>query len=440
MQATAIKVVKKLQQAGFEAYFAGGAVRDMLLKREIKDIDIATNAKPDEVEKLFENTKPVGKEFGVILVVEDKIAFEVATFRSDIGTDTRRPQRVEFTSAEKDAERRDFSINGLFYDPLKKKMIDFVEGQEDLEKKVLRFIGDAQNRIDEDYLRILRAIRFKNILGFEYAQGIEGMLQENSQKILEISVERVREELDKMLSDKSRANSLENLDKLGLLKHILPEVWALKNIAQSKPYHTEGDAFRHTMMALDSLDDGVDLDLGWAVLLHDIGKQKQSSVRQVKKEIRISFHGHVKASAEMAEKIMKRLKFSRERMQKIIWLIRHHDDRCNFDKMRLGKRRALLSSEQGDLLLQLFEADMRGMKPFREKELLGIKKLYEDDRGAVKKLQADKPLLSGEDVMRELGLEPGKQVGEILAKLKEAQYGGEIRTKGEAVTFVEKLK
>ncbi|EKD49837.1 MAG: hypothetical protein ACD_63C00034G0002 [uncultured bacterium] len=431
----AVQIVKKLQDSGFEAYFAGGSVRDMLFKKEPVDFDIATSAKPQEVEKIFKKTKPVGKDFGVVLVIENNIAFEVATFRADIGTDTRRPKKVKFVSAKEDAFRRDFTINGIFYDPVKKKYIDFVDGEKDLRRKIIRFIGVPKKRIDEDYLRVLRAVRFKNVLGFDYDGKTMEAVKENVEKVSKVSSERVREELDKMFVNKNRSYAVEDMSKFGLLEIVLPEIEEMRKVEQSPPYHHEGDVFAHILLVLKEIPENSDVDLVWACMLHDLGK------KETRKELpmnRVSFHGHASFSVEKSEKILRRLKFSKQRIKKILWLVEFHQKFCDIPKMRVGRRRNLFMHEYFPLLIQLFHADLFGSIPKAKKDYKAVADLYRTDKKVLKKLKVEKPLVMGDDIMKEFGLAPGKKVGELLKVAKDAQIERKVKTKKEMLEFLKK--
>ena len=269
----AASVVRKLQENGFVAYFAGGSIRDALRGTAPKDIDIATSAKPDEVQKLFRRTVPVGLQFGVVRVLEGDFEFEVATFRSDgVYLDGRHPQFVEFSTPEKDAFRRDFTVNGIFYDPLKDKVIDFVGGREDLGRKLIRAIGLPSERFAEDRLRMLRAIRLASALVFEIESGTWSAIRAEANELLVVSPERVRDELLKILVDAHRLRGFDLLDKSGLLAVILPEVDALKGCEQPEQFHPEGDVFVHTRMMLGLLGPEASGVQALSVLLHDIGK------------------------------------------------------------------------------------------------------------------------------------------------------------------------
>lgn len=434
MQRTASKIIRKLNNAGFEAYWAGGAVRDMLMGKTPKDIDIATSAKPEKIEALLAKTVPIGKKFGVILVLEGGHEFEVATFRSDAGySDGRRPDYVIYANAKKDALRRDFTINGMFYDPIKKQVKDYVGGKKDIEQKIIRFIGDANTRIKEDNLRILRAIRFKNVLGFEYEPETWQAICKNAKLIKNVSGERVRDELNKMLDGKHRNSALKDLVDSKILKYILPELWACQGVEQPKNEHAEGDVFVHSLNAVKVLAHNAPLFVVWAVLLHDIGKKDTFELAKD----RIRFSGHVHRSAELAGDILRRLKFSRIEQEIIVWLIESHMMMLDFFKMREAKRKKWLLDPRMKWLLMVHKADALGSKPGTLEIYYKLKELIKKDKSDIKKIP--KPILSGIDLISNFGLKPGKRIGVILDKIHDLQIEGKINNKDEALKIARKL-
>lgn len=430
MEKTALKLVKTLKAAGYEAYWAGGCVRDMLLKQEPKDYDIVTSAKPEDIEGLLKKTIPIGKQFGVILVLEGVHQFEVATFRSDSGySDGRRPDAVLFTHAEEDAKRRDFTINALFYDPIDKKVIDFVGGQKDLEERLIRFIGDPHARILEDHLRILRAIRFKNVLQFQYHPDTYHALVKHAKLADNVSGERIRDELNKMLLSDHACDALEDLLETGVLEEVLPEVYAMKGVAQPYQYHHEGDVWAHAKRSLESLSKYASLHLRWATFLHDVGKPLTFHLEE-----RIRFDHHAQEGTKVAEKILRRLKFPRKAMEEICWLIKHHMMLPQLLNMPLGRQRHWFLHPWFKDLLAVFEADIAGTDPMRYDLYTKVRALYEETLEKMPKVP--KPLLSGNDIMKLTGLKPGKAVGELAEALREKQLGHEINTKKQAVEWI----
>ncbi len=448
MENTAIQIVKKFQQAGFESYFAGGSVRDMLMGHEPMDYDIATSAKPDEIEKVLGEKIhitdkehqlckiiPIGKEFGVMLAVFDEHQFEIATFRSDSSySDGRRPDAVIFTSAKEDAVRRDFTINGLFYNPIKKEILDFVDGQKDIKKKVVRFIGTASERIKEDHLRLLRAVRFKNNLSFKYGSQTEKAVKELAHLVAGVSAERVHEEMTKMLLHPHRSHSMKELDEYGILERILPEVTACKDVKQPTEYHQEGDVFTHILKALhDMPKEFVSKEMVWAVFLHDIAKPQTFE----KREDRIHFDNHADLSAKMARSVLKRLKFSKAEINKICWLIEHHMSVGFIPEMRRAHQVALFVHPWFEDLMHLHYCDEHGSYPPDLSLYERIMGMYEEYNKEPLLEDSFKPILSGDDLQKEFDLKPGPKIKEVLESLREAQVEGVVKGKGEARKFVE---
>jgi len=430
MQPTSIEIIKKLSNAGHQAYWAGGCVRDMLMGKKPSDYDIVTSAKPEEIEDILEHTIPVGKQFGVILAIVNGHKFEIATFRSDAGySDGRRPDAVIFTDAKEDALRRDFTINGMFYDPLEDKIIDYVGGQKDLEARLIRFIGDPHKRIREDHLRILRAVRFKNQFDFQYEPKTYAALQKHAKLANKVSAERIADELNKMIVTEPPSAPFCDMEDLGILKIILPEMQALKGVAQPHIYHQEGDVWTHTMMALDSLPETASLPVRWAVLLHDSGKPETFTLKE-----RIRFDRHVEASKKIAHKLLGRLHFPRKTIDEVEWLVEHHMMMVPLTEMSLGRRRHWFFHPYFLNLMQVFKADARGTMPSDLKlhdEILALyRKTIEDIP------EVPKPLLDGDQIMSILKIKPGKEIGIILGELHEKQLDGSIIDKVQAEKFV----
>ena len=322
MEATARRILRRLREAGYTAYYAGGCVRDMLLGKEPKDYDIATVAHPEQVQALFPRTIPVGAQFGVILVVEDGEEYEVATFRSDGAyVDGRRPEGVTFGTPEGDAQRRDFTINGLFYDPEESRVIDYVGGEADLRAGVLRTIGNADDRFEEDKLRVLRGVRFAAALGFEMESATWEALCRRAPQIHAVSAERIREELVKIFVAPTRVKGLDLLDASGLLREVLPEMIRLKGCEQPPEFHPEGDVYVHTRLMLSLLPEVVSLPLVLSVLFHDLGKPP---TMQTDATGRIRFNGHESVSAHITEKIMRRLRFSNDEIAATVEMVQNH--------------------------------------------------------------------------------------------------------------------
>lgn len=440
MQATSLKLVQILQDAGYQAYWAGGCVRDFLLKKEPKDYDIATNATPDQIEAVFEKsirkTIPIGKAFGVILALEGDHQFEVATFRSDSGySDGRRPDAVLFTHAEDDAKRRDFTVNGLFYDPIAKTLFDYVGGQADLKEKMIRFIGNPHERILEDHLRILRAIRFKNLLHFQYHPDTYRAITTHARLADKVSGERLRDELNKILlaeDTTSTLNALEDLLETGVLEVVLPELYAMKGVAQPQQYHHEGDVWEHAKRSLDALSKYASRNVRWATLLHDVGKPVTFKLKE-----RIRFDHHAQEGAKIAHKLLRRLAFPRKDMDEITWLIEHHMMLPQLLDMPLGRQRHWFLLPNFRDLLAVFEADIAGTDPARYDIYT---ELLERHKETLKKFPIPpKPLLTGHEIMEILNLKPGKKIGEISAELREKQLAHELNTKKQAKAWLKGL-
>jgi poly(A) polymerase len=432
MKKTSIEIIKQLRKAGYEAYWAGGCVRDILMNKTPKDYDIVTSAKPDEIEKTLNKTIPIGKKFGVILAIEKGHSFEIATFRSDAAyTDGRRPDAVYFTNAEEDARRRDFTINGIFYDPVEKQIYDYVNGQKDINNKVLRFIGNPDERIKEDNLRILRAVRFKNALNFEYADKTFESISKNAKLILNVSPERVKDELEKILLLPGRENAFLDLDISGILEIILPELIKLKGVKQPEKYHKEGDVFIHTLKSLEALPDKSSAELVWAVLFHDIGKPDTYRVKE-----RIRFDGHAEKGAEIVDKITKRLKFSRNLRENIKWLVRHHMMTGDVLKMKPSHQFNWVHNPLFSELVELLKYDELGSKPKDMSMYNNLKKLVDNKEQL---LPMPKKLITGEEIMKHFGIKEGPELGKILNDIHNLQVDGKLRSKKQVIDYIKSL-
>lgn len=445
MKSTSLEIIEILKKAGHEAYWAGGCVRDMLLGIKPKDFDIVTSAKPEQIEALLEHTVPIGKEFGVILAIKDGHAFEIATFRSDAGySDGRRPDAVEFTNAKEDAFRRDFTINGMFYDPTKDEVMDYVGGQIDMRDKLVRFIGDPETRIKEDHLRILRAVRFKNAFGFQYHPETYQAIKKHVKLIENISKERIADELNKMIMHSKPGQAFEDLFEIGALEILIPELCKLKGLAQPLRYHKEGDVWDHAIRALEALtDEEIDPDplpaeppslaLKWATLMHDIGKYETFA----QDGERIRYDQHAEVGSEIARDVLNRFNFPKKNVDRVYWLIRHHMMVVPLLEMPLGRRRHWFLQPGFEELLEVYRADAAGTKPSDLTEYGEIKKMYRHEIAKLKLMP--KQLLSGEEVMKFLGIKEGEKVGAVLKDLREKQLDGELKTKAEAKKYLKNL-
>lgn len=437
MFTSALPIITRLHKEGFQALIAGGAVRDMLLGKSPKDIDIVTNATPEQIEALFTRTYAVGKTFGVIHVHQGDQTFEVATFRSDSGySDGRRPDYVTFCTAQEDALRRDFTINGMFYDPIAKKLHDYVEGEKDLKERVIRFIGDPEARVQEDSLRLLRAVRFAHQIQGQYEPRTYAAVKSNAALVMKVSWERIRDELNKLILLPTRSEGFEDLQDLGLLHYILPEVEAMKGVAQPRMYHREGSVWSHAMRAIRTIsgERASDLRLLWATLLHDVGKPKTFSVEE-----RIRFDKHAEVSAQMTEDILSRLRFPKKDTEAITWAIERHMSLFHLleqDADELMKRR-WFTHPYFLLLLEVHRADGAGTLPPDFHTYNTLYKLYME---TMDRIPVTLPkILSGNDIQHEFGVE-GKEVGELLSKVKDQQLLGTVSTKKEALVFLKQLK
>ena len=422
----AFEIAQRLKEKGYAAYFAGGCVRDFLRGEAAKDYDIATTASPDEVERLFPKTVPVGKQFGVILVVQEGRNFEVATFRSEGPyQDGRHPASVRFTSPEEDARRRDFTVNGIFYDPFERKVIDYVDGRADIERRVIRAIGAPEERFEEDKLRLLRAVRFAANLNYSIEPGTWASLRKLASRIHEVSAERVRDELVKTFTRPGGGRGLDLLLESGLLQEILPEVAAMKGVEQPPEFHPEGDVFIHTKMLMEKLD-CPSVILAFAALLHDVGKPPTYQVR----EGRIRFYEHSRVGAQMAEKILRRLRFSTDEIDAIALCVDNHMKFANVKEMREGKLKRFMSTATFPTELELHRIDCESSHNLLDNYQFLRKKIEEFQEEELK----PKPLLNGDD-LQSLGMKPGPAMKPILEEAYELQLEKRIQTKEEALAW-----
>ncbi len=434
LKETAIGIVKRLRASGFNALFAGGCVRDMLMRSVPEDYDIATDARPDDILKLFKRTVPVGIHYGVVLVIENGFEFEVATFRSDgTYTDGRHPDTVTFCDARGDALRRDFTINGMFYDPIDDKHFDYVGGRDDLNARLVRAIGDPSERFNEDRLRMIRAVRFACRFDYNIEDQTAESIKKLYDKISTVSMERTRDELRKILTGPSPHTGIKMMDDLNLLNEILPEVTAMKGVRQPENYHPEGDVFTHTLLTLSELSasrKSVDSwELAMAVLLHDIGKPVTFEIAD-----RIRFNNHDNVGAEMAEKICERLRMSNAEKERITWLIKMHLYLRHAQQMRISKLKRLFAHEGYPDLAELYKVDSLAST--------GDLEDYNFCQDMFEELQEEEikpePLITGNDLIA-LGLKPGPIFSKILDTIKDDQLEQKITTKEEALKRAKEL-
>ncbi len=426
-------IVRRLVGAGHEAYFCGGCVRDQAMGRSPKDYDIATGARPEEVQALFPRTHPVGVQFGVVLVVEEDEAFQVATFRTESGySDGRRPDSVAYGGAEEDVRRRDFTINGLLYDPISGRVIDLVGGLDDIGGRIVRTIGDPRERFGEDHLRLLRAVRLAAQLGFEIESGTWAALVEDAPLVRTVSNERVRDELLKILAPDGAVRGLELLRRSGLLGLVLPAVAALEGGLQPAEYHPEGDVWTHTLGVVENLPPDAGTELALAALLHDVGKPRAARERSG----RIGFPGHQEVGARLAEEICRRLVLSGSQTQRVVDLVGNHMRFHEAPRMRLATLKRLLALPGIEEHLALHRADLAsGSRPADSWEF--CRRRLAELSTEPERLRPPR-LVSGRDLL-EMGLRPGRDVGRILAELEEAHLDERIATREEALELARRL-
>jgi len=441
----ATEIVRRLQKAGFDAFWVGGSVRDFLLGREPDDYDVATSALPEEIEKIFKNTIAVGRKFGVIVVIEEGHQFQVATFRAEAEyRDGRHPEHVQFGDAQADAERRDFTVNGLFFDPVHEQLHDWVGGEKDLKAKIIRTIGPPNERFAEDHLRLLRAVRLAARLGFEIEPETFRAIQANATKIKVISAERIRDELVKLFAPgnfgpgdiengarrvtrpaSKAARGLLLLRDSELLEHVLPELAATINCAQSPDYHPEGSVFNHLVLMLEKMPEDADPLLPWAILMHDIAKPVTASRDEVTGGIH--FYEHERIGTEMAEQILERLRFPRKQIEAVAAAVRYHMQFKDAPQMRKATLRRLLMRPTFPLELQLHRADCLGSHG----RLDVYNFLVEQAKELEHQPEIRPPLLKGDDLVA-LGMSPGPAMGALLNEIRDKQLQDELKTPEEA--------
>jgi poly(A) polymerase len=456
----AISIVNTLRERGHQAYLCGGCVRDLLLGREPADYDVTTDATPDQVMRIFPETYAVGAQFGVVLVpipqgshppgantapttssempsldrylVSAKAnVVEVATFRSDVTySDGRHPDEVRFSKdPREDVERRDFTINGLLMDPVSGEVLDFVEGRRDLEARVIRAIGDPERRFAEDKLRMLRAVRFTARLGYAIDRRTFSAIQELAPKIHQVSLERVRDELSKMLTEGRGRQALLLLDESDLLQEVLPEISAMKGVEQPPQYHPEGDVFVHTLLLLENLPHHCPATLAWGALLHDVGKPPTFRVAPD----RIRFDGHVEVGVKMAEEICRRLRFSNDDTEQILALVNHHMRFGQITLMKESTLKKFLRMPKFEEHLDLHRMDCQASHGdlssygFAKEKLASIPP--EKMRPA--------PFVTGNDLIA-AGYAPGPRFKEILSAVEDGQLEGRLQSKEAAMELIAK--
>lgn len=433
LRKTATAVANRLIEAGHKALFAGGCVRDQLLGNRPKDYDIATSATPEEVQNLFAKTNAVGAHFGVILVKENSHHLEIATFRHDGSyLDGRRPESVTFTNAQEDARRRDFTINGLFQEPETGEILDYVGGQQDIEDRVLRAIGEPATRFQEDALRLLRAIRFAGKTGFRIETATWEAMQAHAGLLAKISPERIRDEFSRIITHPRRAEGLQLLLDSGLLTQFLPEAIALVGCEQPPQWHPEGDVFTHTKIALSLLGDDAPLELCLGVLLHDIGKPP--TYQWDEGDQRIRFSGHDAVGAEMAEEILRRLRYSNDTIAAVREMVARHMQFMNVQDMRTAKVKRFMARPTFPLEMELHRVDCASSNGFTDNyDFLTAK---EEEFANEPIIPA--PLVTGKDLIQ-MGLQPGPQFAGLLREVQNQQLENKLTTREEGLRLVKEL-
>src|SRR5216117_255400 len=431
MVEAARKVAARLREDSYMAYFAGGCVRDMVRGLAAKDYDIATDARPEVVQKLFQRAYAVGAHFGVIIVLENDFQFEVATFRSDEAyIDGRHPTAVHFSSPEEDARRRDFTINGMFYDPVAEEVIDLVGGRADIDAKLVRAIGDPAQRFAEDRLRMLRAVRFATVLDYEIDKQTWDALVANASSINQISAERIRDELVRIFLSPNRVRGWDLLDASGLMRTVLPELEAMKGVLQPEQFHPEGDVFVHTRLMLQYLPEKVSVPLLFAVLFHDVAKPVTATVDNTG---RIRFNDHDRIGAQMTEAIMRRLRFSGAEIEATVEMVRQHMVFKDAPNMRVAKLKRFMARPTFDEELELHRVDCESSHRMLNNYEFLLRKREEFANEPI----IPPPLMRGDDLIA-LGLKPGPKFGEILEAVETRQLEGKLRTRDEALNWVKK--
>ena len=429
LKAAAHATITRLCEGGHTAYFAGGCVRDILLDTEPKDYDIATSATPAEVQAIFPHSNAIGAHFGVILVQTGGFPFEIATFRHDGSyLDGRHPEQVTFTTPEDDATRRDFTINGLFQNSSNGEIIDYVEGIRDIEAKRLRAIGNPSERFQEDALRLMRAIRFATTLKFTIEPATWTAICQHADLLSQISAERIRDEFNLIITSANRAQGLDLLTESGLMRHIIPEIYALIGCEQPPQWHPEGDVFTHTRIMLDMLSGNPSQELALAVLLHDIGKPPTYSYDEAQDRIR--FNGHDRVGAEMAEVVLQRLKYSNQTTDDVCAMVANHMNFMNVQNMRTAKVKRFMARPTFEQEMELHRVDCASSNGFTEN--------YDFLRSKEQEFAAEPlippPLINGKDLIA-MGMSPGPEFSEILTHIQTEQLEGAISSKEAALDY-----
>jgi poly(A) polymerase len=431
----AYRVCETLHDAGFEAWWVGGCVRDMVMGIVPKDIDIATNALPKDVAKLFKKSDESASHLGVVIVSIGGHVFEVTTFREEtVVSNGRHPESVAFTDREHDAARRDITINALYWNPISRELFDPFGGEKDLNERLIRIIGEPDVRIQHDALRLLRVIRFRALIGGQYHPETFKALHKNAKLITILSGSRQFEELEKILMGPAPQVAFEDMWETDILEHLLPELHACKGVGQPKNWHEEGDVWNHLLQVIASFTDDHNADTRFAGLFHDIGKPKTFTIEGD----RIHFNDHASVGADIAADILQRLQCPSKRKEKIRWLVKHHMMMGSFFEMPPERKAHWYYHPWFTELLQVFWLDCAGSTP---SDFTLYEKIIDDYNHFLDaRPSPEKPLLSGDRVMEILRLQPGEKVGQALQKLHDAQVKGEVKTKKEAEEFLKKMQ
>ncbi len=427
----ALHIVRRLVDSGFRAVFAGGCVRDRILGVEPKDYDIATDARPEVVQKMFDRTVAVGAKFGVIgVVLDDGKPFEVATFRADAEyTDGRRPSSVRFGAIEEDAIRRDFTIGGMFYDPIADRLIDLVGGMRDLRAGIIRAIGNPYDRFEEDHLRILRAARFAARLNFTIDPATWAAMKRAAPTIVDIAAERIGEEIVMMMTEGAAARAMDLMMDSGLMQILLPEVVRMRGCAQPENFHPEGDVYTHTRIGVAMLPAGCTETVAFGILLHDIAKPQCRAV--VGNNNKVTFYGHTEDGAAMAANILARLKRSRAVQERVAYLVKNHLKLCMAPRMRPSTLKRMLAEDGFDELM-----DVAFMDAMASSSYLGYWHFCRRAMTTMTAAEIRPPRLIGGEDLKRLGFTPGPRFKEILKDVEDHQLDGALETREAALEYV----
>ena len=425
------RIVRRLHEARYRALLAGGCVRDLLRGDVPKDYDVATSARPAEVEALFEQSETVGRQFGVCKVCQEGQVYDVATFRREWGySDGRHPDGVSFCEPEEDARRRDFTVNAMFWDPLEDEILDYVGGQQDLRSGLIRAVGEPQARFREDYLRLIRAVRFAVRLGFEIEPGTRRAISKLAPLIVQVSAERLQQELRLILTGPNPAGAMRLMDELGMLDRIFPELVAAKGCRQPPNYHPEGDVFVHSLLALEKLPPGADFELALAALFHDAGKPEASR----NGDDSMLFPNHWDIGARIAEDVCRRLRLSSKETGRVGWLVRRHMYFMDARKMRESTLKRLFAEPGFDQLAELHRADALASWG----NLDNYNYVLERRRAMPAEVAQPPRLVTGDDLAA-MGYPPGPLFREVLDKVRDAQLDGVVTGREDALALARRL-